>query len=89
MTIEIHKPELERMVQDLSSHFDSVDDLFTEALQALQEKYSYSPLPPRTKNSEITHRTGSALIAALQASPYRELNIEPARYRMPARNVAL
>jgi len=40
MTIEIRKPELERIVQEeiLSGHFTSVDDLLTEALQALREK---------------------------------------------------
>ena len=40
MTIEIHRPELERLIQEeiLSGHFQNVDDLLTEALQALREK---------------------------------------------------
>jgi Arc/MetJ-type ribon-helix-helix transcriptional regulator len=40
MTIEIHKPEIERMVQEeiLSGHFANVDDLLMEALQALRER---------------------------------------------------
>jgi hypothetical protein len=40
MTIEIRRPELERLVQEeiLSGHFQNVDDLLTEALQALREK---------------------------------------------------
>jgi Arc/MetJ-type ribon-helix-helix transcriptional regulator len=40
MTIEIRKPELERLVREeiLSGQFKSVDDLLTEALQALREK---------------------------------------------------
>ena len=33
--------------------------------------------------------TGEALIAALQASPYRELEIEPARGALPVRDVTL
>ena len=33
--------------------------------------------------------TGEALIAALQASPYRELDIEPRRAPMPVRKVSL
>jgi prevent-host-death family protein len=33
--------------------------------------------------------TGEALIAAMQASPYREFDIEPARTAMPVREVAL
>src|SRR5436305_72676 len=40
MTIEIRRPELERLVQEefLTGHFESVDDLLTEALRALREK---------------------------------------------------
>jgi prevent-host-death family protein len=33
--------------------------------------------------------TGEALIAALQASPFRDADIEPARERMPVRGVDL
>jgi hypothetical protein len=34
-------------------------------------------------------RTGADLIAAIQRSPYRDLEIEPERYRLPVRDVAL
>jgi len=34
-------------------------------------------------------RTGADLIAALQASPYRDIDIAPPRYRFPARDVKL
>jgi prevent-host-death family protein len=34
-------------------------------------------------------RNGDALIAAMQASPYREIDIEPKRDRMPVRGVDL
>ena len=34
-------------------------------------------------------RTGADLIAALQASPYRDVDIEPERYRLPVRGVSL
>jgi prevent-host-death family protein len=34
-------------------------------------------------------RTGAALIAALQASPYRDIDIEPRRSRLPVRDVKL
>ena len=34
-------------------------------------------------------RTGAALIAALQASPYRDIDIAPKRERMPVRDVKL
>lgn len=34
-------------------------------------------------------RTGEVLIAALQASPHREIEIEPKRARLPVRDVRL
>jgi len=34
-------------------------------------------------------RTGAALVKAMQASPYREINIEPRRERLPVRDVKL
>jgi prevent-host-death family protein len=34
-------------------------------------------------------QTGQALIAAMQASPYRDINIEPGRTPMPVRDVTL
>jgi hypothetical protein len=33
--------------------------------------------------------TGQALVAAMQASPHRDIEIEPERIRMPVRDVAL
>lgn len=35
------------------------------------------------------NRTGADLIAALQDSPYRDIDIEPERYRLPVRDVVL
>ncbi len=35
------------------------------------------------------HQTGEALIAALQASPFRDTEIAPARERLPVRDVEL
>jgi prevent-host-death family protein len=34
-------------------------------------------------------RTGAALLAALQASPYRDTDLEPRRERLPVRDVKL
>jgi prevent-host-death family protein len=34
-------------------------------------------------------RTGAVLVAALQASPYRDIEIEPGRTRLPVRDVDL
>lgn len=33
--------------------------------------------------------TGEALIAAMQASPCKEIDVEPGRYRMPVRDIDL
>ena len=35
------------------------------------------------------NRTGAALIAALQESPYRDIDLEPRRERLPVRDVKL
>jgi hypothetical protein len=34
-------------------------------------------------------RTGAALIAVVQESPYREIDLEPRRERLPVRDVKL
>jgi hypothetical protein len=44
------------------------------------EDIDYSDIPPL---DEWKKRTGADLIAALQSSPYREIEIEPERYRPP------
>jgi hypothetical protein len=57
----------------------------------------HSPVTVTIESDELTpgrHQadtglTGAALIAALQASPYRDINIEPPRERLPVRDVNL
>ena len=77
MTIEIHRPELEALIiqRMKSGGFDNVEDALLQALKTS---------PPEGESSETSHgeRTGADLIAALQASPYRELEIEPSRVRL-------
>jgi Arc/MetJ-type ribon-helix-helix transcriptional regulator len=48
MTIEIRRPELERLVQEeiLSGQFKCMDDLLAEAIQALREKNAPSAAAP-------------------------------------------
>jgi Arc/MetJ-type ribon-helix-helix transcriptional regulator len=52
MTIEIRKPELEQLMREeiRSGHFESMDDLLTEALHALREKNGTRADPPPQKN---------------------------------------
>ena len=79
MIIEIQSPEFEALVMQRmrSGGFRNVEDVLMQALET-------SPLP-QAKAPE--NRSGTDLIAAMQTSPYREIEIEPARYRMPVRDV--
>jgi hypothetical protein len=84
MTIEIHTPELEALILQRmkSGGFRTVEEVLLQALK--------TPMPiAEQMGKTAATRTGADLIAALQASPYREIDIEPARYRVPVRDVAL
>ena len=73
MTIEITRPEIEALIQQRiqSGAFASAEDVILQALR------SFNP----------GHPTGADLIAAMQASPYKEIDIEPMRDRLPVRHV--
>jgi hypothetical protein len=77
MTIEIHRPELEALIiqRMKSGGFDSVEDALLQALKT-------SPAVGEPSGASHDKRTGADLIAALQASPYRELDIEPPKVRL-------
>jgi hypothetical protein len=87
MTIDIHKPELEALIQDWmrSGLFQTVEDALMEALKSV-------PLPMRKASGPLGERTpimGSVLVAAMQAYPGMEMRLEPESYRAPVRDVAL
>lgn len=85
MTIEIQQPELEALILDRMQKgaFESVEDVLLQALKT-------SP-PPSQENdlhqSKSCAPTGADLIAAMQASPYKEISLEPLRDQMPVRDV--
>jgi Arc/MetJ-type ribon-helix-helix transcriptional regulator len=83
MNLEIHKPELVQRVNAhiQTGHFQNADELIEKALDALDERVTAPSNEPATKSRD--ERTGADLIAALQASPHRELDIEPTRFRLP------
>ena len=86
MTIEIHRPELEALIRERMKRgaFQNVEDVLMEALRS-------SPLPAGQDaglTGETSAPTGADLVAAMQASPYKEIDLEPVRYRLPARDVA-
>ena len=73
MTIEITSPEVEALIQQRvqSGAFTSAEDVILYALRSLQPE----------------HPTGAVLVAAMQASPHREIDIEPSRDCLPVRDV--
>ena len=82
MTIEIHRPELEALIMDRmkAGSFQTVEEVIMQALKT-------APPAPPSVGQPRGDRTGADLIAALQSSPYREIEIEPARYSLPVRDV--
>ena len=85
MQIEIHKPELEQRVlrRIQSGQYHDVDELLTQALDALDAKAVASPEQQRDGH------TGADLIAALQSSPYPEIDLTPPRVPIRVRDVEL
>ncbi len=77
MTIEIHKPELEAIIIERlrSGAFESVEDILMQALKGL-------PGPQKKET-----RTGADLVAAMQASPFKEIDLEPTKFTMPVRDI--
>jgi len=83
MNLEIHKPELAQRVQAQiqSGQFHNTDELIEKALDALDEQ----PIAAAPETA-----TGAVVLAALQASPYRDIDLTPPRVRLTnVRDVAL
>ena len=85
MTIEIHKPELEALIRERmkSGTFQNVEDVLLQALKSLPPRVEKHAALPDDKTSP----TGATLVAVMQASPYREICLEPTRERLPVRDV--
>jgi len=81
MTIEIRRPELEALLLERMRRggFSSVEDVLLEALNA-----SSSTLQDSGQRV-VREATGADLVATMQASPYREISLEPSREEMPVR----
>jgi Arc/MetJ-type ribon-helix-helix transcriptional regulator len=86
MIIEIRTPELEALIQERmkSGAFRSPEEVIIHALKGT--------LPSREnvteRQGDQPTRTGTELIAAMQASPFKEIELEPGRERMPVRDVS-
>jgi len=84
MTIEIQTPELEDLIMQRmkAGRFHSVEEALMQLLKTCP--------PAEDEPGKLPEkRTGADLIAAMQMSPYRDIEIEPARYRLPVRDVTL
>ena len=85
MTIEIHRPELEALIRERMKigGGQNVEDVLMQALMS-------SP-PAAAKDAGFSDEkpapTGADLVAAMQASPHKEIELEPTRGRMPMRDV--
>lgn len=78
MIITIHKQELEDLIHQRmkSGAFRSIEDVLMHALTIASA-------------SELNEEpTGAGLVAAMQACPLKEIDIEPPRFPMPVRDVA-
>ncbi len=82
MNIEIQKPELVRRVAAHieTGRFQSADELIEKALDALDQNTSAEP----------STETGAVVLAALQASPFPDLELTPPRVLLAnVREIAL
>ena len=83
MTIEIHKPELEALIRERMKRgaFQNVEDVLMQALKSSAGEAAGQP-------DETFIHTGADLVAAMQASPYKEIDLETGRDRLPVRDVS-
>jgi hypothetical protein len=84
MTIEIHRPELEALIRERkkTGAFQTVGDAL---MQALRSSELPSEQDARAANGAPA-ATGAELVAAMQASPYKEIHLESARGHLPVRD---
>jgi Arc/MetJ-type ribon-helix-helix transcriptional regulator len=83
MTIQITKPEVEALINQRlqSGAFKDAEDVIMQALKASRE-IEEAP-------AQSGAHTAADLIAAMRASPYKEIDLEPVRKPMPVRGVTL
>jgi hypothetical protein len=86
MTIEIQRPELEALILERMQFgaFPTIEDALLQALKSLPLRSGMA----RMGSNGRPGPTGADLVAAMQASPYKEFTLEPSRDHMPVRDVA-
>lgn len=81
MTIEIHRPELQQLIEQRmnSGAFRSVEDVLLYALTATSSWQTDGKMTGASR--------GASLVAAMQACPVKDVDLEPERFPMPVRDV--
>jgi len=74
MNLEITRPEVEFLIQQSLQRggFADAEDVILRALQLLAADPA----------------TGAELVAVMQASPHKEIELAPARFRLPVREIS-
>jgi hypothetical protein len=85
MTIEIQTPELEALIQQwmMSGSFQNVEEVLMQALKS-------APLPaPKIvgQSAEMFPVMGAELVAAMQASPFKDICLESGSESSPVREI--
>ncbi len=79
MSVEIDQPEIEALIEQriASGHFQDAEEVLLFALRS-------APFP----NAASAGRTGAEIVAAMQAMPYKDVDLEPLRPQLPVRDAA-
>lgn len=73
-----------------SGRFATTDEAVREAVSLLEDHESRSrPVTVRKFLPSAELPTGASLVQAMQASPYKEIDLESPRPHLPVRDVAL
>jgi hypothetical protein len=83
ITLSLDPQEEARLVAAAWAKGLSVEGLVREALESILADAPAGPVSPERQAS------GARLVAAMQASPYKDLDLEPVRDRLPVRDVAI
>jgi hypothetical protein len=82
VNIEIHKPELvQRLTMRIGNgEFQDADELIERALDALDEHAAVAA--PAIPTGAAEAQTGAVVLAALQESPYRDIDLTTPRVEL-------
>jgi hypothetical protein len=82
MSVEIDQPEIEALIEQriASGHFQDAEEVLLFALRS-------APFP-NAASAVSAGRTGAEIVAAMQAMPYKDVDLEPLRPQLPVRDAA-